>query len=67
MSDTPFSVILQQAAALKTAQLAVDRTRYDSWDTWYQHSLFGKEVALYCIDCFSSIEVAKTVISLFIG
>ena len=44
MNDTPLDVILQQAAALKTAQLAVDRTKFDSWDTWYQHSLFSKEV-----------------------
>jgi hypothetical protein len=44
MSDTPIDVIFQQAAKLKTAQLAVDRTKYDSWDSWYQHSLFAKEV-----------------------
>lgn len=46
MSSTPFNVLFQQAAALKTAQLAVDRTKFDSWDSWYQHSLFAKEVII---------------------
>ena len=44
MTDVPFDVLMKQAAALKTAQLATDRTKYDSWDSWYQHSLFSKEV-----------------------
>jgi hypothetical protein len=47
MSDVPMNVLFQQAAALKTAQLAVDRTKYDSWDSWYQHSLFAKEVRYF--------------------
>lgn len=49
MADVPFNVLMKQAAALKTSQLAVDRTKFDSWDSWYQHSLFAKEVHIYSI------------------
>eukprot|EP01031_Cornospumella_fuschlensis_P024404 gene24404-29501_t len=41
MSDTPFDVIMQQAFALKTAQMAVDRKAYDSYPTWLRNSLFS--------------------------
>ena len=41
MDDAPFDVIMQQAAKLKTEQLAVNRRKYDSYPMWYQHSLFS--------------------------
>jgi hypothetical protein len=43
--DTPFEVLLQKAAALKTAQLAQDRKLFDSFEKWYQDSLYSEEVA----------------------
>ena len=39
-----FTHLLQQAAALKTEQLAVDRRKYDRFPEWYQHSMFAGEV-----------------------
>lgn len=42
-SGTPFNVLMQQAATLKTAQLALDRQKFDSFDKWYQESLFSQE------------------------
>jgi hypothetical protein len=36
-----FNHILQQAAALKTEQLAVDRRGFDAYPEWYQHSMFA--------------------------
>ena len=44
--DVPFNVMMQQAAALKTSQMAVDRKKFDSWDEWYRHSLFARQVLL---------------------
>lgn len=39
-----FNHILQQAAALKTEQLAVDRRKFDSYPEWYQHSMFASAI-----------------------
>eukprot|EP00602_Paraphysomonas_sp_CaronLab_P005723 CAMPEP_0185030514 /NCGR_PEP_ID=MMETSP1103-20130426/17517_1 /TAXON_ID=36769 /ORGANISM="Paraphysomonas bandaiensis, Strain Caron Lab Isolate" /LENGTH=499 /DNA_ID=CAMNT_0027565687 /DNA_START=1 /DNA_END=1497 /DNA_ORIENTATION=+ len=53
-SDVPFSVLMQQAANIKTKQNEVFRHRYDSWPKWYQHSMFAKEdVAAVRSRCFS--------------
>ena len=61
MADVPFSVLMKQAAALKTSQLAVDRTKFDSWDCWYQHSLFAKEVRIYSL-CVNKLFVCDNFI-----
>lgn len=45
IGGTPFNVLLEQAASLKTAQLASSRTKYDSFDIWYQHSLYSRQVS----------------------
>lgn len=36
-----FNHLLQQAALLKTEQLAVDRRRFDRYPEWLQHSMFA--------------------------
>lgn len=41
--DTPFSILMQQAAALRTSRQAPLRKKYDSWPRWYQSSLFSKD------------------------
>ena len=41
MDGTPFEIVLQQAAKLKTDQLSIYRRKYDSFPLWYQHSLFS--------------------------
>ena len=40
VDGVPFNVLMQQASDLKTAQLAIDRKRYDSFPIWYRNSLF---------------------------
>jgi len=44
MDDTPFEVLMKQAADIKFAQLAQDRRKYDSRIRWYRNSLFAKQV-----------------------
>eukprot|EP01038_Epipyxis_sp_PR26KG_P010231 gene10231-13763_t len=41
--DTPFQVLFQRAATLKTASQAVFRKKYNSYPPWYQHSLFSQQ------------------------
>ena len=41
--ETPFPVLLQQAAALKASRQAPLRKKFDSWPRWYQSSLFSAE------------------------
>ena len=45
IGGTPFNVLMQQAIALKTEHLAVDRRRYDSWPTWLRNSLIVSDVS----------------------
>ena len=45
MSDgTPFEVLLQQAADLKTAQMKEQTKWFDRQPLWMQHSLFLSQV-----------------------
>lgn len=46
INGTPLNVLLQQAAALKTEQMAPDRKKYDSYASWLKNSFFASEVAL---------------------
>lgn len=41
--DTPFHILMQQAAALKTDQMSVNRRKYDAKPPWYQSSLYAKD------------------------
>lgn len=41
MADMPMEVIMQQAFALKTAQMAVDRKVYDNYPSYLRNSLFS--------------------------
>ncbi len=45
IDGTPFNVLMQQAMAMKTEQLAVDRRKYDSWPTWLRNSLIVSDVS----------------------
>jgi hypothetical protein len=40
-SGAPFSVLMQQAATLKQKQQETFRRKYDSWPSWYQHTMFS--------------------------
>lgn len=46
INGTPLNVLLQQAAALKTEQMAPDRKKYDSYSSWLKNSFFANEVTL---------------------
>lgn len=41
--DTPFSVIMQQAAALKSEEMATLRRKFDSWPVWYRNTFYVDE------------------------
>ena len=41
INGTPFSVLMDQAVRLKTAQLASSRAKFDSFPSFYQQSLFA--------------------------
>lgn len=57
MDDAPFDVIMQQAAKLKTEQLAVNRRKYDSFPMWYQHSLFSVDKIIHARDTMEFEEL----------
>lgn len=40
IDGTPFSVLMNQAASLKTAQLARDRKKFDSYPKFIQNTLY---------------------------
>ena len=46
VNGTPFSVLLDQAVKMKTAQDSTLRTKYDSYPRYYQNSLFPREEVL---------------------
>ena len=43
MTDRPFNVMFQQAAALRQDRQAIFRKKFDSYPIWYQHSYFNAE------------------------
>ena len=59
MDDTPFDVVMQQAAKLKTEQLAVYRRKYDTFPLWYQHSLFSVDYIIRARDTFEFEELHR--------
>lgn len=46
VDGTPFSVIMNQAVKLKTAQMAPLRAEYDEYPTFYRNSIFPKDDAI---------------------
>ncbi len=42
INGTPFSVLMQQAVKMKTAQTAVDKVKFEKWPRFYQNSVFAK-------------------------
>jgi hypothetical protein len=52
LGDTPLNVLFQQAANLKSEQLAADRRIYDSWSPWYRNSFFTNEVMMHLTPLF---------------
>jgi hypothetical protein len=55
--DAPFEVIMQQAAKLKTDQMAPNRRKYDASPMWYQHSLFSVDAIIKARDTLSFPEL----------
>ena len=43
VNGIPFSVLISQAAKLKTAQAAPSRSKYDGYPSFYQHSIYPRE------------------------
>ena len=43
LNGVPFSVLISQAAKLKTAQAAPSRSKYDTYPSFYQHSIYPRE------------------------
>ncbi len=43
IDGTPFNVLMQQAAEMKTQELAQNRRYFDSLPVYFQHSLYSKE------------------------
>jgi len=46
IDGTPFSILMSQAVKLKNAQDAPTRSRYDSYPSFYQNSLFSLDEAV---------------------
>mmetsp|Transcript_18241 Transcript_18241/g.37203 ORF Transcript_18241/g.37203 Transcript_18241/m.37203 type:complete len:568 (+) Transcript_18241:142-1845(+) len=43
IDGTPFSVLMNQAVKMKTAQQATYREKFDSWPRYYQNSIFASD------------------------
>ena len=46
VNGIPFSILMSQAAKLKTAQAAPSRSKFDSFPSFYQHSIYPQEKVL---------------------